>query len=328
MASVRTERRPTAQVYLIIGEEDVRADDALRTVLGALIPEEERALNLDVVDAEEVPIQDVITRCETLPFFGARRVVVLRRAHALKASDLDALAAHLEQGPPPSVLIVVADKLDKRRRLYGVLRKHGRVIACDRLRPHELPGWVRSRAASEGKTISRDAAELLVTLVGGGLRELSLEISKLASYAGSRRTITADDVHEVASHIAEATVFELMDAVGRRDGGRALALLGTVIGVGEPPVRILYMLEDQLRMLLRTQALVERHRTPSPAEIREALGTRAWLYTRYCEQVAAFGRIDAKRMLELLLETDAMIKTGSIPPRLAIETLIARLCLD
>lgn len=322
------ERRPIARVYLIVGEEDVRIDDALRAVLDPLVPPEERALNLDVVDAGEAPIQDIITRCDTLPFFGAQRVVVLRRAQALKASDQEALAAYLEQGPPPSVLVVVADKLDKRRRLWGALQRAGRVIACDRLPPEHLPAWVRTRVTQEGKTITRDAAELLITLVGGGLRELSLEIAKLAAYTGDRGAIIVDDVREVASHVAEATVFELMDAVGRREAGRALALLQTVLEMGEPPVRVLYMLEDQLRMLLRTQALVERRGAPSSSAIRGVLGTRAWLYSRYREQVAAFGQIDAGWMLGLLLETDAMIKTGSTAPRLALETLIARLSLD
>ncbi len=328
MASARADRRPTAHLYLILGEEDLRADDALRTLLDELIPTEERALNLDVIDAGEAPIQDILTRCETLPFFGARRVIVLRHPQALKPPDQDALAAYLEQGPPPSVVVVVADRLDKRRRLHAVLQKHGRVIVCDPLRPEELPGWVRTRAAHEGKKITRDAVELLITIVGGGLRDLSLEIAKLAAYAGDRGTISVDDVREAASHVAEATVFELMDAVGRRQAGRALTLLETVVGMGEPPVRILYMLGDQLRMLLKTQALAARHRVPAPAAIREALGTRAWLYNRYREQVAAFGQIDAGRMLGLLLGADEMIKTGLTPPRLAIETLIARLCLD
>jgi len=304
----------------------VRADEALQTLLDDLLPESERAFNLDVVDAEEVPIRDIITRCETLPFFGARRVVVLRRGGALRVPDQDALATYLEGGPPPSVVIVVSETLDRRRRLYGVLQRAGRVIPCGRLDAADLPGWVRTRARQEGKTITPEAAEILVELVGGGLRELGLELGKLAAYAGDRGTISVDDVRAVASHVAEATVFELMDAVGRRQAGRALALLGTVLAMGEPPVRVLYMLEDQLRMLLRTKALLDRR--AQPAEIRQVLGTRAWLYPRYREQVAAFKTIDGARILGLLLETDALIKTGATPPRLAIETLIARLCLD
>jgi DNA polymerase III subunit delta len=318
---------PRPQVYLLLGEEDVRVDQTLHTLLDTLLPSEERALNLDVVEAGEVPVQEIITRCETLPFFGTRRVVVVRRVEALRTPEQDALAAYLESGSPPSALIIVAETLDRRRRLYGALQRTGRVILCGRLDPADLPAWVRTRVSEEGKTIAPEAAEALIARVGGGLRELGLEIAKLAAYTGDRESITADDIRAVASHVAEATVFELMDAVGHRQAERALLLLDTVIGMGEPPVRILYMLEDQLRMLLRTKALVDRG-ARSPAEIREVLGTRAWLFRRYRDQVAAFAQINVNRILGLLLDTDAVIKTGEVQPRLAIETLIARLCVD
>ncbi len=335
MASPGSRRPPTgpsrSAAYLLLGEEDVRAEQALARLLDDLLPLEERALNLDVVDAGEMPLQDIITRSETLPFFGARRVVVVRRAEAFRAHDQDALAAYLDRGPSPStVLILLAESLDRRRRLYSILQRVGRVVPCGRLRPEDLPGWIGGRVAQEGKEITRDAVQALVGLVGGGLRELGLEIAKLAAYVGERTTITAEDVREAASHVAEATVFELMDAVGRRQADKALEVLQTVIALGEPPVRILYMLEDQLRMLLRTETLLEGQRrlTRDSPEVREALGSRAWLFDRYRQQVAAFGRMDVVKTLGLLVETDAMIKTSATPPRLAIETLIVRLCLQ
>jgi DNA polymerase III subunit delta len=321
----RGRRGDAARIYLLIGEEDVLVEEALRSLLDQFLPPAERALNLDVVDAGEVPIQDIITRCETSPFFGERRVLVLRRAGTLRASDQDALAAYLDRGIPSStLLILIADSLDRRRRLYAVLQRTGRIVACEPLKPESLPGWVAARARQEGTAITPEAARELIGLVGGGLRELGLEVAKLAAYVGDAASITPAVVLEAASHASEATVFELMDAVGRRQADRALELLQTVLAMGEPPVRVLYMLEDQLRMLLRTKSLADR-RAPAD-EVREALGNRAWLYDRYRRQVAAFGRMDVRRLLGLLLETDGMIKTGLTPPRLAIETLIARLC--
>lgn len=322
--------KPTPAVYLIVGEEEWLAEAALRKLLDDLLPLEERDLNLDVLDADETPVQEIVTRCETLPFFGSRRAVVVRRAEDLHAADQDALAAYLERGAPPSLLIIVAEKLDRRRHLFTVLQRTARIIPCDPLDAGALPGWIRARADEAGKTISAEAAQTLVVLVGGALRELASEIEKLVSYVGARRNITGEDVRAVASHIAEATVFELMDALGHRRADQALRLLQTVLAE-EAPVKVLFMLGDQIRMLLKTKALLERYagpgrRLPQDA-IREALGTRAFLFGRYKAQVDAFGRLDASRVLGLLLETDTEIKTGLKPPRLALETLIVGLCV-
>jgi DNA polymerase III subunit delta len=328
-ASGRT-TRPAPTVYLLLGEEEWLAEDALQTLLRDLLPASERELNLDVADAAETPIQEVIARCDTFPFLGNRRIVVLRRGEALRPADQDALADYLDRGPPPSVLILVAEKLDRRRRLFTVLQGTARIIPCRRLDPQDLLHWIRARVAAAGKTIAPEAAEVLVVLVGGALRNLSTEIDKLVSYIGARRAITADDVRTVTSHVAESTVFELMDAVGLRQADRALRLLQVVLA-DEPAVRVLFMLGDQIRMLLRTKALQERNplpgRRPPQDAIRAALGTRAFLYERYRAQVAAFGRMDVARILGMLMETDTEIKTGSKPPRLALETLIVGLCV-
>lgn len=316
-----------SSVYLLLGEEDVHAEEALRTVLHEVVPEEERALNLDVVEAGAMPIQDVIIRCETLPFFGARRAVVfnVRNPEAWRAAEQDALADYLDHGPPPCVLIIVTPRLDQRRRLYGVLQRRAQVIKCDRLDPAQVPAWLAARARASGKTLTPEAANLLVELAGGGLRGLGLEVAKLAAYTGDREAIAADDVREVTSHVAaQATIFGVMDAVGHRRCDDAFRLLDALIALGEPPLRILYMLEDQVRMLARVQELVDRG-VRDRAGVQRALGSRAWRYRDYLRQVGAFGRVDVEALLGLLLETDGAIKTGQMSARLALETLIVRM---
>jgi DNA polymerase III subunit delta len=314
-------------VYLLLGEEDLRADEALRALLKEIVPEEERALNLDVLDAGAVPIQDIITRCETLPFFGARRVVVLnvRTPESWRAAEQDAFADYLNQGPPPSVLIVVAPRLDQRRRLTQVLQRVAHVIRCDPLDPQQIPAWLAARTREAGKTMTPDAANLLVEQAGGGLRALGLEVAKLAAYAGERPTITAEDVREAASEVAaQTTIFEVMDAVGHRRADRAFRLLDTLIALGEPPLRILYMLEDQVRVLARAQELMDRG-VRNRTDVQRALGSRAWRYRDLQKQVQAFGRVDVEALLGMLIEADSAIKTGQMPPRLALETLIVRM---
>jgi DNA polymerase-3 subunit delta len=223
------------------------------------------------------------------------------------------------------VLIVVAPRLDQRRRLTQVLQRTAQVIRCDPLEPEAIPAWLAARAREAGKTLAPDAAALLVEQAGSGLRALGLEVAKLAAYAGERDTITADDVREAASEVAaQATIFEVMDAVGHRRADRAFGLLDALIALGEPPLRILYMLEDQVRMLARVQELVDRG-VRNRADVQRALGSRAWRYRDFQKQVQAFGRVDVEALLGMLLDADSAIKTGQMPPRLALETLIVRM---
>jgi len=117
-----------AHIYLLLGEEDLLVEQALKRLLDQLIPADERALNLDIIYADEVELGDVITRVDTLPFFGQRRAVVIKDADSWTPPEQERLAVYLERGAPPSALILVASELDRRRKLYTTIR-HARIPA-------------------------------------------------------------------------------------------------------------------------------------------------------------------------------------------------------
>ena len=66
-------------LHLFVGEEDLLIEEGVDALIAQTLPPESRALNLDVVNAGSTPVADLITRLDTLPFFGDRRVVVGRR---------------------------------------------------------------------------------------------------------------------------------------------------------------------------------------------------------------------------------------------------------
>src|SRR2546428_3026699 len=92
---------PDAQVYLLHGEEDLLIDQALAALLDRLMPAEERDLNLDVLRAGEIALPDLVTRLDTLPFFGRRRGGRVKDPAAWKAPEQRRPAADPGQGPPP-----------------------------------------------------------------------------------------------------------------------------------------------------------------------------------------------------------------------------------
>src|SRR5256885_16093068 len=123
---------PDAQVYLLHGEEDLLIDQALAVLLDRLMPAEERDLNLDVLRAGEIALPDLVTRLDTLPFFGRRRVGVVKDPEAWKAPEQKRLAAYLEQGPPPPGLGLVAPGPGRRSRPYNKVPRIRQVEAVPR----------------------------------------------------------------------------------------------------------------------------------------------------------------------------------------------------
>ena len=311
-------------VYLLMGEEDLLLEERLAQILDSLLPPQEREWNLDVLYADETPVQEIINRVDTLPFFGGRRVVLVKRLEALSAQEQERLAGYLEGGEPPSTLIMVAGTLDKRRRLYLVAKRAGEVVEFPRLTPRTLLPYVKRRVEREGKQISDAVAMTLITLVGNSLRDLVSEIGKLVAYVGERRVITAKDIQEVCTRGHEVTIFQLVDAIGDRKLDRALGLLREVLQGEEPPLLILYMIARQFRLILQARILLDRGlpATRLPAE----LGVPPFLSQRLAAQARRFSLREVQGAFNRLLQADMAIKSGAQLPDLAVELAVVDLC--
>jgi DNA polymerase-3 subunit delta len=311
-----------AHVYLLLGDEDLLIDQALAALLDQLVAPEERDLNLDVVRADEIEIEDLITLVDTLPFFGRRRAVVVKGADAWNAAEQEQVAAYLERGAPPSAFILVASSLDRRRKLFTAVRKLGEIQEFPRLSIRQLPSWIVERVRKEGRRIDADAVEALVARVGPGLRQMSLELEKLFAYVESLDRITRRDVEAAVSRLSESTIFMMVDAIGERRSGDALRYLDDILREDAPPY-VLFMVARQFRMLMRASHLTAQ-RKPFAA-VQEALGVPPFVARKIAAQVQHFPPQAFPGIFARLAEADRAVKTTG-HSRLALETLIVELC--
>ncbi|MCS7173967.1 MAG: DNA polymerase III subunit delta [Armatimonadetes bacterium] len=309
------------RVMVLVGEEEWLVEEAVEEAVRRHLPPEVRSLNLDQLDAQETPIEEILVRADTLPFFGGCRVVVVRNVDRLPAPAQERLAAYLESGVPPCVLVLTARTLDRRRRLAAVLQRVAEVRTFDRLEPEALVPLLQRRAQGIRKHLSREAAWALVTLAGRSLRSLLLELEKLAAYTGDRAEIRLEDVREVVVEGGEVSVFELVEAVAWGDASRALQSLHT-LAADQNPVALVALLAGHFRALLATGALGPGAR---PEQVRSALGNRAWLYPRYLDQLRRMRGVNLGVAYQELVEADRQLKSTGLPSRVVLECLVVRL---
>ncbi len=307
-------------LHLFLGEEDLLVEEGVRALIDRLLPPQDRALNLDVVDAATTPAAEITVRLDTLPFFGTQRVVLVRHLDELPADDLRVLEEYLSRGLPPAVAIFTARVLDRRSRLFRSFQKQGTIHPCDPPSPREAPSWVSRTASALGKRMGPQAAGALVALAGTHLRTLALEVEKLAAYVGDRPEITAEDVEAVASRLGETSVFALTDAIGERNLRKALQALEALLQT-EHPLAVLALIAAHYRRLARAVAAGAR----SEAELAEAIGVHPYAARKLLGAARRYRAEDFAEIFAQLEDADRAIKsTGR--PELALEMLVVRLC--
>ena len=112
-------------LYLLYGAETYLRDAAARAISdaalrGAALREfNEASFSLDGTD-----VQQALAVAYQLPMMGSRRVVRLTNFAKLREADEDALLRYTVRPVETTTLILVADELDKRRKLSKTLLEH------------------------------------------------------------------------------------------------------------------------------------------------------------------------------------------------------------
>src|SRR5450432_3864600 len=191
-----------------------------------ILPEEEKSFNLSVFYGKDADWASVVNACRRYPMFAERQVVLLKEAQQMR--DIAKLEPYFMH-PLGSTVFVVSYKdkrVDGRGKLAKLLKEKGELLSTKKMFENQLPEWVSNLAQSKGYSLSRKALMLLVEHIGNDLSRINNEIEKLAVNLGTRTTITEDDIEKYIGVSKEYNVFELQDALAKKDLGRALRIIG------------------------------------------------------------------------------------------------------
>ncbi len=301
--------------------------------LGGGIP----AFNEDKFSAGEVPIDKILAAARTVPMMAPRRFVWIRGAERWDASleedggsgkresPLDRLADYAAAPVDSTCLVVVAAKLDGRRRLTAVAKKLKLLVSCESLDGASLLSWIERQCASTGLSIGREVAQLVAELAGTDLARLFDAIERLGLFVGNSQPITEEAVSECVARVRTSDTWALVDAVAKRDVGGALVLLADTYDSRDRGLPLLGALAWSIRQLARFQIAVEGGASTDEAA-RHAGVFQPHRARELAQKGRAFGSRELERWLFVLAETDVALKSSRRPADAILEDMLTRLC--
>ena len=231
------------------------------------------------------------------------------------------LADHVPHLPEATVLVVLVDEpLEPGHPLMAAAQRHGRARLFTPPKGERLEEWLVTRAGAAGVRLAPDAVRLLAAEVGDNLRLLAAEVDKLATYAGAGGTITAKDVRALTPAAHTARVFDLTDALARRDRTRALALLHELLAAGESPFGIIALTAFQTRALLQVKTLAERGLRAH--QIAQSVGMAPYVVEKSLPLARQFTFAQLEAAHRALLDVDTALKHSRMTPELALDLLV------
>lgn len=336
-------------VYLFFGPEGYLRREAVRRVREAALGGDADEFNFTEIDGGEAPLQEIASLAAMAPFFAERRLLVVRNAGYFSVkkgsgsgkSDEEAaegqpapvragegpLLKYLADPNPGTCLIFdTGDQVDRRKKICKEIAKTGKMVEFAPLKPADLCAWLEKQARIAGKGLEPGAAAEIQARVGISLQALSAEIQKLITYAGDSRNITVGDVKAVTPPSPEEDVFAVVDAIGEKNPGRAMAGIGRLISLKQPPPAILGMVARQIRLILRAGEALRAG--AGPGDVASRLGVHPFVAKKMAAQQRNFDRRQLITSLHRLHNLDVAVKSGRQEFLPAIEMFIMDVCRE
>ena len=285
--------------YLLLGDDEERKARGVERL--------RKSRNAETYDAAETSPETVVSALNYYSLFGEGPFVVVRNLDAWNAAQKAKILGYLEDPSPEADLVMLGAKLGAREKLLTAVKKAGEVHDFKQPTGKALARWATGYAKKQGLQLPEDVAEELVTRCSDDKARISRETEKLALYAEGAATM--EDVEALCLPDLQSNIFQFVDALGAGDRGQALHLLEALLGTGEPPLRILYMIRRQFRLLARASSLLEDG-APRP-EVASKLKVPPFVAKKLEEQARRTGEENLENALALVLDLECGLKGGS-----------------
>ena len=252
LAEVRGETRRAG--YVLLGDEAFLYARARAGVLSALVQPELRDFCLHDVDLAETSIFEALDLAQTPSLMAPFQVLFLRNVKSLygrgqKKEEFAAIDAYFRRPNPNALLLFVADHLhlpsDLRRMDFAEKERAEKIretlgevcgmIELQQVSAEDAAAWAQGEAERKGMRLGGDAARELVDALGVDMLSVASELEKLLLESGARGAaeITVQDVETMVPAAKQRSLYELTDAISRKDAPGALALLGGLLNASD-----------------------------------------------------------------------------------------------
>lgn len=317
------------RLYVFHGEETYLRDYYLGELKKKLLPTGLEEFNLHTIAGKELTPQLLEQRLDCLPMMSERTVIQVTDYDLFggSADTRGALIKLFADLPDYCCLVFVYDlipyKSDARTKMAAALREYGNVVAFHRQDQGDLVDWIFRRFRATGHEIGTEEAKYLLFLCGDLMTNLVSEIGKISAYA-THPHVTREDIDAVAIPVVDAVVFQMTDAIARKDFDRAAAVMSDLLGTQESPILILSVVGKYFRQLYT--ARLARENRKSTAWLMEQWGMKnSWPAEKLMDAARRYSLPWCRNAVKRCAETDLAMKSYGGEERDLLVSLVLEL---
>lgn len=286
---------------------------------------------LDVVkyDLSNTKVDELLDDASCISLFSGKKVLIGENALFLTSSDtttdhdLTYLEKYLKDNNHENVTIfyVLKEKLDDRKKIVKLFKDRAKVISFEDIDDKNLYKFVLDEFKKEGFKLDIKTANYFVSYVGKNIDIIISEINKMKIYKDNDKLITIDDINSISSKGFNDNVFDLTDAIMKKDFDKIFGVYNDLITIGEDEIKILSLISNQFILVYQCKLLDESNCDQKaianllnvhPYRVKLALETDYMTY-------------ELKNIIKKLHDLDFKIKSGNIDKKVGLKNFFINL---
>jgi DNA polymerase-3 subunit delta len=247
--------RTLAPLYVVHGDEPLLAMEAADAIRAKARAEGYAEREVHLAD-RSYDWGRLAASAAALSLFSSRRLIELRVPGGKPGTEgAAAITAYCAALQPDIVTLVTLPRLDRAGQnsaWFGALSAAGVVVNVFPIERRTLPLWIGARLARQKQRAAEDALAFIADCVEGNLLAAHQEIQKLGLLYPPGE-LAFEQVRDAVLDVARFEVSQLSEAMLAGDRSRLVRVLDALAGEGEAPPRVLWVMSDDVRAVLRVQ---------------------------------------------------------------------------
>lgn len=319
-------------VYYLFGEDTYSVESIVDAIEKAVQPFITSDFDKETVYAENQSFASIIGLASTFPFGSEKKLIIVKQAEKLKEkkekTEKKEIVNYFQSPTDFTVLVFIHDGTitNPASDPYKTLASEGYLFEAKELKGKSLIDWLISTVEKKGKTISYENAQMLTDISGENRNTLESQLEKIFIYVGDSNEITIDSIRGLSTSLKQYTIFDLQNAIGKKNKSAALKVAYNLLKNGMEPIQIIAMLNKYFTSLARLNELTATN--TNEFQVARIMGTHPFYLKDYQSARRIYSDKHLTSAFSALLKADLSIKTTSLDDYTLISVLIAEIIPD
>lgn len=320
-----------ANGYVFCGLDEELIKSSIDPIIKKVLDKDFLDLNFIKIDGLTSTFDEIENACETLPFFGDKKVVLVYRANFLKdkpdkegAKTYTEILKYIKDLPQHTILIMYYlfnDKRDtpKKNKKLSTLDKYVKVVHCDKLKKDKYYKKIEDIFKENGRTIGKVQLKYFADKVQNNFDIIKREIDKLDCYALGRE-LTKEDIDKLIPNKSEDDIFDLVEYISLRKVEKAIDLLDELLFKADQHMLIISSIENHFKRLYeikiyllkgkKLEFFISKYRLPQ------------FVCEKLMNQASKFSLKQLNQLIKVCINTEIKLKSSTTDKQMEMELML------